>query len=131
MDTFFKAIMGCVVAAILYLSLPKQAKEFSVILTVFACVMIGFVAFSYLSPVIRFAEKLSDTGKLDVDMTKTLFKAVGICLVSEFTSNICVDAGNSALAKVITFLTSALLLSLSVPFLSRLIDIIQKLLTDI
>lgn len=131
MDTFFKAIMGCLVAVVLYLTLPKQAKEFSVILSAAACVMIGIVAFSYLSPVISFAEKLSDIGKLDNDMTKTLLKAVGICLISEFTSNLCVDSGNSAIAKVIQFITSAFLLSLSIPFLSKLIDLIQNLLTEI
>lgn len=131
MDIFFRAIMGSVVAVILYLILPKQAKEFSVILSVAVCVMIGIVAFSYLSPVISFAEKLSDIGKLDNDMTKTLFRAVGICLISEFASNLCTDSGNSAIAKVIQFLTSAFLISLSIPFLSRLIDLIQNLITEI
>lgn len=131
MDIFFKTMIGTVIAIILYLSVPKQMKEFSVMLSVAVCVLIGFVAFSYLTPVIRFAQQLSNTGKLDDTMTKTLLKAVGICLVSEFTSNICIDSGNSALAKVVQFMTSAVLLSLCVPFLSKLIDLIQSLLTEI
>lgn len=131
MELFFKTMVGAIVAVILYLSVPKQMKEFSVMLSVAVCVLVGLVAFSYLSPVIQFAHKLSDMGKLDDTMTKTLLKAVGICLVSEFTSNVCIDSGNTAVAKVIQFMTNALLLSLSVPFLSKLIDLIQSLLTEI
>lgn len=130
MDLFVRTIVGVLISTVLYLALPKQAKELSVVLTIAVCCMVGIVAFSFLRPVFDFVDQLSATGNLSSPMIKTLIKAVGICLISEFASAICSDSGNAAMSKLIQFATTALLLSLTIPFLTQLIDIVENLLNE-
>ena len=130
MDTFLK-IIGCgIITVIITIALPKQHKDISTSLTIAVCCMVAVVALTFLAPVVDFVNVLTETGNLNTDMVKTLLKAVGISLLSEFVIAICADSGNAALGKMIQLTASALLLSLSIPFLTQLLEILSKLLTS-
>lgn len=116
---------------ILGLTLGSQRKETGVVLTIFACCLVATAALSYLTPVVDFVQQLQDIGGLDSEMLKILLKAVGIGLVGEIAALICADSGNGALGKSLQLLTSAVILWLSLPLLTGLLELIQQILGEI
>lgn len=116
---------------ILGLALGSQKKETGLLLTIAACCMVASITLSYLRPVIDFVRQLQDMGQLDNEMLSILLKAVGIGLIGELASLICSDAGNGALGKTLQLLTSSVILWLSLPLLTGLLELIQEILGEI
>lgn len=128
MDIFLKAVAGVLIAVVVSLILSKQGKDFSVLLVIGVCCMVAAVGLGYLEAIIDFIRLLQQKGNLNGDLIAVLMKAVGIGIISEITCMICTDSGNAALAKVIQFLTSSIILWLCIPLFTQLIELIESVL---
>lgn len=131
MDTFLKATGGILIALILCLILTKQSKDISVLLTVLVCCMVSAVAIGYLEPVFDFFNKLESIANIDKQMLSVIVKAVGIGLLSEIVSLICTDSGNASLGKIVQILASCVILWLSIPLFTSLIELAEEILVAI
>lgn len=129
MNTFIKAAIAVLITVILCLFLQKQSKDYTIILTVVVCCMVTIAAVSYLEPIFDFFSNLVSIGNLDSGMLKILLKAVGISLLTEFISLICKDFGNATLGNALQLLASAVILWLSIPVLTSLLELIQTILS--
>lgn len=116
---------------ILGLALGKQGKEAGLLLTLAVCCMVGVLALNYLQPVVDFVRELQITAQLDDGMLKILLKSVGIGLIGEITSLICADTGNAALGKSLQLLSAAVILWLSLPLMTRFLDLLQQILGEV
>lgn len=54
----------------------------------------------------------------------TLIKIIGIAYICEFASQICIDAGENAIAKKIELSGKILIMSCSIPILNDLLELI-------
>jgi len=128
MDMFIKAVAGILITVVLCLTLAKQGRDISLLLSVFVCCAVIAVALTYLKPVIDFIRRLQTLGQLDGDMMEILLKAVGIGLLAEITGLMCADAGNASLGKGLQILASCVILWISIPMLESLLELIDNLL---
>lgn len=131
MEIFLKSTVGSLIAVILYLILGKQNKDLSTLLTVVVCCMLAAAAIECLKPVLDFIERLKIISNIDSQMFQVVLRCVGVGLLAEITSLICSDAGNTALGKSLQFLAGGVVLWLSLPVLTQLIDLIEEVLTSI
>ena len=127
MSLFWKAAAAVLLAVVLGLSLGKQ-KDIGVLLTMAVCCMVAMIAISYLEPVLDFLRELETLGDLQGDMLGILLKAVGIGLVSEIAGLVCTDAGNGSLGKTLQMLGSAVILYLSLPIFTAMLELIREML---
>ena len=128
MEIFLKSIAGALIAAILCLVLSKNSQDMAVLVTLAACCMLMITAAGYLAPVLRFLDQLQITGKLDPELMRILLKTAGLGMLSEITAQICTDAGNAALGKGIRIGCSIVILWISLPLLSSLMELINGIL---
>lgn len=128
MDIFLKSAAGTLVALILYLILLKQGKDISALLTAAVCCMLATAAMQYIEPVIAFIDRLQQVCGLEPVMLQIILRAVGIGLLAEITSVICADAGNAALGKSLQLLAGGVVLWLSLPLFTEMIDLIEEIL---
>ena len=131
MERFYQATACVLVAVILILTLRKQGNEIALVLSVLLCCMVGFLAAGFLEPVVRFMQRLQKIGALNQELLTSLLKIVGICFTAEIAGLICEDSGNGALGKALQFLASAVILYLSLPLLSKLLDIVEGMLDNL
>ena len=131
MTAFWQGAAAVLLAVVLGLALGKQGKEVSLLLTLGVCCMVGCLAMHYITPVVDFIRKLQDVGKLDGGMLEILLKAVGIGLIGEIASLICLDSGNAALGKSLQLLSAAVILWLSIPLMTRLLELLQDILGEL
>ena len=131
MEPFWKAAALALIAGVLSLTLKNQDKEYGILLSIAACLMVTASTVTYLKPVYAFLKELETLGDLRGDMLAILIKALGVGLASEIASMICTDAGNASLTKAIQLLGGAVILYLSVPMFSALMDLIQKIVGEL
>ncbi len=93
--------------------------------------MVVGAAVSSLSPVLQFAARLIETGRLDHGILDVFLKVIGIGLISQFASLICADAGNQSLSKVLQLMTTVVILCLSTPILEEMLSLLENLLGEI
>ncbi len=129
MELYWKA--AAAVLIVLVLGQSVQQKDLSLILAMTACVMVGMLLLSYLEPVLDFLGKLRDLGDIQGNMLEILLKALGIGIVTEITEMVCKDAGNASLGHAMSLLGTAVILWLSLPVFTALIQMIQRILGEV
>ena len=80
-----------------------------------------------MQPVVELMWELQNTAKLDEGMIQIIFKVVGIGLIGELTALLCLDGGNSAMARTVELLTSAAVLWLAIPLFQQLLALITQI----
>lgn len=126
-----KSVAGILITVLATLILSKKEKDFSILLVICVCCMIAAVSLGYLKEIIQFIRVLQQKGNLDSDLIGVLLKSVGIGILTEITCMICTDSGNSALGKVIQFLSSSVILWLSIPLFTQLLELIESVLGSV
>lgn len=128
MSTFLKIAAGLLTALIMWISLNRQGKDMSALLSIAACAMVAAAAMGFLEPVISFLKRIQNIGMLDSDLLSVILKVVGIGLLTEITVLICKDAGNEAMGKTLQILSTVTALWLSIPVLEKLLTLLDKIL---
>ena len=128
MELYLQAIAAVLLAVIIYLVVNGYNKEMALLLTLAACCIVMSIAGRYIQPVIDFLDDLQVIGRLENTYLSILLKVVGISFLAEVASLICADAGNSTLGKTLQMLAACVILWLSIPLLSSLIQLIQDIL---
>lgn len=120
------AILG-VMAVLLAIPLKKDKSEFSMLLIMVSCLIIGTLAIWKIKDVIDFLRSLEEyLGEGSVYL-KILLKMVGITYVAEFGANLCKDAGYGAVASQIEFYGKLMILAVSMPILMTLFQTLTGL----
>lgn len=115
-------------ASILSLTISRQEKDLSVLLTIAACCFGAVATVTLLQPVLDMLQQLETLAQVSDDMLRILLKCVGLSLVTEMTASICRDSGSSSLGKTLQMLGTATILYLSSPLFTDVISLIQEIL---
>lgn len=131
MDAVLKVVGGALIAVILGLTLRQQGKDIALLLSAAVCCMVVAVGVAYLTPVVDFVRQLQENTGTDPEFLRILLKSVGIGLLGEIAGLICADAGNAALGKTVQILTASVILWLSLPLMSTLLELVRKMMEDV
>lgn len=128
MNDFLQASAAVLIGAILIMIVGKRNAEIGMVLAVAVCCMVILGAVSYWRRIWDFLALWRQFSTLDNQILHTLWKVVGIGIISEICALICADAGNAALGKSLQFVACAVILYLSIPILTDMMELIQDFL---
>ncbi len=128
MEQFFRAVALVLLAVVFILILRGSSKGIGELLSLLVCCMVMTTAIAYLKPVVEFIRSLQEISGLDAWILKTLLKVVGISVTAEIATVLCDDAGNAALGKALQYLATAVIVFLSLPLLTKLLQLIEGIL---
>lgn len=112
----------CLVAAVLGVVLKQYKPEYAL----FIAIASGIIIFFYLlaeviRPVFEIRNIIAKQG-IDTSYFLVAFKALGICIITGFVSDICKDFGQNALAGKAEFAGRCAIFLLSLPLLKGLLE---------
>ena len=116
-------------AVALALMVKQQKSEYALYLSLSAVVLILVFSMNRLQVVMETIRKIEQYTGIDVAMLKILVKLMGITYVAEFASEICKDAGFSAIGSQIEMFAKFSIMAGSVPVLLTLLETIEGLLS--
>ena len=128
MSVYLKACGAVLIGVILILIVGKNSKDLALVLAAAVCVMVALTAMEYIRPVLEFLTNLENQGNLDHNMIRILLKVSGIGLITEICSLVCADSGNASVGKVMKLLGSSVMIWLSLPLYTMLIELLQRIL---
>lgn len=115
-------------ATVLAITIKPVKPEFSLFISVAACVIILLSVSGYLKSVFVVLENLATEIELDLSFSRIILKIVAIAYICEFSSQICKDSGQTAIASKVELAGKILILFISAPvivgFLEMLLEII-------
>lgn len=130
--TLFLQVCGAVLLSVIaVLTLKTNSKDFGAILAIGVCCMVALAAMRYLEPLLTFLKTLEALGGLNRNMTEILLKVTGIGIITEIANLVCKDAGNESVGKSMELLGTAVILYLSMPLFTALIELLQKILGEL
>ena len=125
MGLYWKVCAAVLLAVVL---LTMRRQEMGIVLGMAVCAMAALSALQYLEPVLEVLDSIKAFGDLDGELLVILLKSVGIGLLTEIAGMICTDSGNGALAKSLQLLGTAVILWLSIPLFTALLELIRDIL---
>ena len=127
MEGFWKAAAILILTVVLGSAIGKTEKDLTVVLSLSACCIILMVALRYLSDVLAFLWELGNRVSDRNPFTGILMRIAGVSLVTEVSSLLSSDAGNSSLGKAMQILGNSVILFLSLPILEAFLTVIQEI----
>ena len=121
--------MECGITALIIIMLLKQYKpEFVIYVSLAAGAIILFLVMDKLSGIISLLKSLSTKASINQEFLIILIKITGIAFLTEFATSICKDSGETAIANKIDLGGKVLIIAISIPIISTLLETVIKIL---
>jgi len=120
----FKIIGVGFVATIIAVILKEYRKEYVIYISIIAGIIIISMSMNFLSEIISTLTNLSEKLGTNSNFIVLLLKITGISILLEFDISICKDSGENAIATKIDLGGKILILGMSVPVISKLVEIL-------
>ena len=122
-------IIGIGLSALIIIVMLKQYKpEFVIYVSLIAGALILFIVVDKLTGIINLLQSLASKASINTEFLTLLIKITGIAFLSEFAVSICKDAGEVAIANKMEIGAKIIIISMSIPIISSLLEIILKIL---
>lgn len=80
-----------------------------------------------ISAILAVFRELANKAEVNLIYVTTIFKVVGIAYLTEFSAEICRDAGSSAIAAKIELAGKIIIITLAIPILVSILEAILQL----
>ena len=127
MDIMQIGIIG-ITAVVLALAVKNQLPQFALIISIVSGVIIFMMIIPKISVVMQIFYDIGDKTGIGDAQIGIILKIIGIAYIAEFASQICIDAGESAVASKIELGGKVMILITSMPVIIAMVDLVEKLL---
>ena len=128
MDEIIKIIGIGLIALVIVVILKQYRPEYTIYVSIIAGVLILFFAMEKLSGIINLLQSISDKTYINKQFLGILLKITGIAIITEFAVSICADAGEKAIASKIEIGSKVIIIAMSIPIISSLLELIIEIL---
>lgn len=128
MDDVIKIIGIGLISLIIIIIIKQYKPEFAIYVSIIAGVAIIYLIFNKLEGIINLLKTISNKSGINNEFLELLLKITGIAFLAEFAINLCKDSGEGAIASKIEMGTKVIIVSMSIPIISSLLEVITKLL---
>ena len=122
-------IIGIALTALVIIIMLKQYRpEDAVFISILTGVLILVLVMDKLTGIINIIQSIQYKFGINTQFIAILIKITGIAFLSEFAVSICKDSGEAAIASKIEIGSKIIIISMSIPIISNLLEIILKIL---
>lgn len=123
-----KIIGIALIALIIIIMLKQYRPEYAIFISILTGALILFLVMDRLTGIISLINSIQSKYDINTQFIALLIKITGIAFLSEFAVSICKDSGESAIASKIELGSKIVIISMSIPIISSLLEIILKIL---
>ena len=116
------------IALIIIIMLKQYRPEYAIFISILTGILILFLVMDRLTGIINLLQSLANKTYINKSFLSILLKITGIAFLSEFAVSICKDSGEAAIASKIELGSKIIIISMSIPIISSLLEIILKIL---
>lgn len=117
----------CIIATVLCKLFSSAGSEYSLYVKIAAAAAVMSALILFISPIAETVRSIYERAGAEEEYLTILFKALGICYITQFACDICRDSGESALASQAELAGKLSLLILALPLFDSLSEIVSEL----
>ena len=122
-------IIGVGLTALIIIIIIRQYKpEFVIYISLIAGGIILFLILDKISGIVSLLNELANEANMNSEFLVILLKITGIAFLTEFAVSICKDSGESAIANKIDLGGKVIIIAISIPIISALLETIINVL---
>ena len=122
-------IIGIALVAVIIIIILKQYRpEFAIYVSIITGILILLLVTDKLTDIINLLNSIASRSSVNMEFLTLLIKITGIAFLAEFAVSICKDSGETAIANKIEIGSKILIIAMSIPIISALLEIILKIL---
>ena len=122
-------IIGIALISLIIIILLKQYRpEFAIYVSILTGVLILMLVMDKLTGIINLLQSLANKTSINSTFITLLIKITGIAFLSEFAISICKDSGETAIANKVDMGGKVIIISMSIPIISGLLETVIKIL---
>lgn len=115
------------IALIIIIILKQYRPEFVIYVSLIAGALILLLVIDKIGSIIDLLTTLSNKTAINNEFLTLLIKITGIAFLTEFAVSICKDSGEAAIANKIDIGGKIIIISMSIPIISSLLETILKI----
>lgn len=123
-----KIAVSGIIAVLLAVIFKKGKEEYSVYISIAACVLILLWGIGKLQVILDAIGQLQGYIKLNKAYVGILIKIIGITYITEISSSLCKDSGYQAVGEQIEIVGKLTILAISMPIMLSILDTINSFL---
>ena len=128
MEEIIKIIGIGLIAIVIIIILKQYRPEFAIYVSIIVGVLILALAMRKITGVINLLKSISEKTYINKQFLGILLKITGIAIITEFAVSICSDAGEKAIASKIEMGSKVIIIAMSIPIISSLLELIVEIL---
>ena len=122
-------IIGIALTALVIIILLRQYKpEYAIYVSMIAGILILFLSVEKITGIINLLQSISDKTYINKSFLSILLKITGIAFLTEFAVSVCSDAGEKAIASKIEIGSKVIIITMSIPIITSLLELIIEIL---
>lgn len=123
-----KVIGAGFISTIIIILIKEYRPEFTIYVSLICGTIIFALIVDKISSIINIINIITSKTKMNTEYINILLKITGIAILSEYAVSICKDTGETAIANKIDFASKIIIISLSIPIIAALLELIIKIL---
>lgn len=128
MEEIIKIIGIGLVALVIIVILRQYRPEYAIYISMIAGILILFLAVDKISGIVNLLQSISDKTYINKNFLNILIKITGIAFLTEFAVSVCSDAGEKAIASKIEIGSKVVIITMSIPIITSLLELIVEIL---
>ena len=116
------------ISLIIILVLRQYKPEFAIYVSLITGILILFISLTQISGVIDLLKSFASRANINTQFISLLLKITGIAFLTEFAVSISNDCGETAIANKIDLGGKVLIIVISIPIITALLEILLKIL---
>ena len=124
----YKIVAIALLVTITTLIVKQSRPDFAILISIAGGIVILLLLLNQLSSIFDWVGELSNKTGINSEIFSPIFKIIGIGYLAEFSASVCDDAGNKSIANKVIFGAKLIILVLSLPILTSLVDTIVSIL---
>ena len=122
-------IIGIALVAVIIIIILKQYRpEFAIYVSIITGILILLLVTDKLTDIINLLNSIASRSSVNMEFLTLLIKITGIAFLAEFAVSICKDSEETAIANKVEIGSKILIIAMSIPIISALLEIILKIL---
>jgi stage III sporulation protein AD len=125
--TLIKALAAAVAGSAIGLVIKKNSPELSLLLSIAASMLAVYLSSEILLEILDFLRETAAAANVPNAALAVILKTVGISIVTRLVSDVCRDAGQSAVSSSVEFMGAVTAVYIALPLFRTVLDMISGL----
>lgn len=122
-------IIGIGMISLIIIIIIKQYRpEFAIYISIIAGIIIIIISLQKMGEIVSLIRTISEKAGINGEFLKIILKITGIAILAEFAISVCKDSGESAIASKIEMGSKVIIISMSIPIISSLLELMLNIL---